>query len=129
MKTVKKTKCDPEISISINDGAVFAVNFPDDCPYPVKIYDYDTEGMDNIDKDKDGQECFITEYPSKKPAKGDRKRPSTQTKLVRNLHAQILEMVEDWELPVGDDIGQFEEDLRNVIVAALGPKPRPKSMY
>src|SRR3972149_5022607 len=123
MKATKK-KAKQEIRISVAIGSVIAVDFPDDCPYQVKIYNYDTEGMTNAHLDEDGQECHITTYPTnKKSAKGDRKRPSAQTKLVKTIHTEIIEVLDDWgwRSPSDTDSEEFEEDLRNAIVTALDP--------
>lgn len=122
MKAKRKTQ---EIRISVADGSVIAVDYPDDCPYPVKIYDYDTEGMTNADLDDDGQECFITTYPTnKKFAKGNRERPTTQTKLVKAIHVKMLAVFDDWGFHhlLDCDSEKFEEDLRIAIIAALDSK-------
>src|SRR5437763_16001966 len=59
LRTLDRAKPQPCVSVRVDGGFVEEI---DGNPFPVRLYDYDVDGVDEPDFDENGRACVIIEF-------------------------------------------------------------------
>lgn len=64
-RKIRSAKPQPSVTVRVHGGMVEEIAGN---PFPVRLYDYDIDGVDDLSFDEDGRACVISEF-GPRPAK------------------------------------------------------------
>lgn len=59
LRKIERAKPQPCVTVRVDGGSVEAI---EGNPFPVRLYDYDIDGVDELGFDEDGRACIISEF-------------------------------------------------------------------